>query len=385
MVRSLCLLSAATAVVFAQEDRIPSAVAGAAGQEATEDDKQFWFDNRFRRPFPLRSQHKPNLPQTMRTPQMARDAADKLLFGWNQGSEAAILRLMATGAFVEDYTMLSLPVMTQFGDSKWEGDYIQFAEGRHYPFKGYKNVTAYATAMSCMTRDDVNTDKDCCKIGGADNLAAYAGQDSTGARPGVNWWWSDFCQAELFLSTEKTRNRVVETSFTGTSDGFVAEYKYMLNEADCSGYGQFRGFGEEGVAGTYEAEDCYLSGSDAYYAFDPYKGELVGEGNFAAGYDGSPYGFEEPQLVQKYLNPNRYFNKPIASKANWVDPNGRRLLDDSIISYEPVEFDFAIKASVDNYGRFRRLSVYSSAQNFFEYTNEAYTDAKGNSFNADGE
>ena len=60
---------------------------------------------------------------------MSRDAADKLLFGWNQGNEAALLRLMATGAFVEDYTMLSLPVMTDFGASSYSDHYLDFYEG----------------------------------------------------------------------------------------------------------------------------------------------------------------------------------------------------------------------------------------------------------------
>ena len=147
MSRSLCLLSAATAVVFAQEDRIPSAQAGETSQEGTEDDKQFWIGNRFRRPFPLRTMHKPYIPQTMRTPQMARDAADKLLFGWNQGNEAALLRLMATGAFVEDYTMLSLPVMTDFGASSYSDHYLDFYEGISDSISG----ACFSSLASCSS------------------------------------------------------------------------------------------------------------------------------------------------------------------------------------------------------------------------------------------
>jgi len=340
MVRSLYLLSAASAVALAAEETRVS-LEDAAG------DKQFWIGNRFRRPFPLRTRHKPGFQNTIQTPLQARDAADRLLFGWNQGNEAAILRLMATGAFVEDYSMLSLPVMTQFGDSEYINDYVQAYQGRGYNFRGSKNVTSYATAMSCMTRKDVTTDEDCCKTGGLQSVLAETEGEAA-------WWWNDFCSQELFMSTKDMPNRVVETSFTATSDGFVAEYKYVMMEADCASAGNDNSdnFGEAGVAVRYSEGDCFGEG-----LFDGEAGNFVGtsgdEDFIERGPDGAT-GF-----VQDF-------------------DTGRRLSGSvPVFAYEGVEFDFAVKAAVDNYGRFRRLSVYATADNFYDYENDGYSTEDG--------
>jgi len=348
MVRSLYLLSAASAVALAAEETRVS-LEDAAG------DKQFWIGNRFRRPFPLRTRHKPGFQNTIQTPLQARDAADRLLFGWNQGNEAAILRLMATGAFVEDYSMLSLPVMTQFGDSKYINDYVQAYQGRGYNFRGSKNVTSYATAMSCMTRKDVTTDEDCCKTGGLQSVLAETEGEAA-------WWWNDFCSQELFMSTKDMPNRVVETSFTATSDGFVAEYKYVMMEADCANAGEDAAsgnFGEAGVAVRYSEGDCFTNGA----IFDDNGLVNAEDGNFIGSSEGGDFIERGPDGATGF-------------HVQDFD-TGRRLSEAPVFAYQGVEFDFAVKVAVDNYGRFRRLSVYATADNFYDYENDAYTTEDG--------
>ena len=64
--------------------------------------------------------------------------------------------------------------------------------------------------MSCMTRKGVVMDSDCCKDGSD----------------------SDFCSYFLYKSSEDRAYLVVETSFTATADGFVAEFKYVLLTED---------------------------------------------------------------------------------------------------------------------------------------------------------
>lgn len=262
---------------------------------------------------------------------------------------------MATGAFVEDYSMLSLPVMTQFGDSEYINDYVQAYQGRGYNFRGSKNVTSYATAMSCMTRKDVTTDEDCCKTGGLESVLA----ETEGV---AAWWWNDFCSQELFMSTKDMPNRVVETSFTATSDGFVAEYKYVMMEADCANAGEDAAsgnFGEAGVAVRYSEGDCFEDG-----LFDGEAGNFVGtkvsdDIFFERGPDGATGAF-----LRDY-------------------DTGRRLSGVApVFAYQGVEFDFAVKVAVDNYGRFRRLSVYATADNFYDYENDYYENEDGE-FDAD--
>lgn len=219
----------------AQQERVNS-------DPDVDDDKQFWAFNRFRRPFPLATSHKGFRGKTIRSPQIAREAADRFLFAWNQGSPGAILRLMASGAFIEDYSLLSQFVHTDFGASTNEMDYTNFYGGKFRPIRGYKDVSAFATSMSCMTRKSVTTDDACCKMEFDAERDIYVG---LGALSFASLY-ADFCSEELFASSDEKANRVVETAFTGSSDGFVAEYKYMEMDfalaAMVDRYGRFRRF-----------------------------------------------------------------------------------------------------------------------------------------------
>lgn len=125
---------AVAALVGAQSDPLAVVPEGALEGES----KQYWLFNPlggFRRRFPLPSQHA-YLPKTIDTPTTARSAADRFLIAWNQGDPIALLRLMGAGAFIEDLTMLSKSVLTNFGTSTNEMDYTKFVDGMFETIRG---------------------------------------------------------------------------------------------------------------------------------------------------------------------------------------------------------------------------------------------------------